>query len=251
MQPQLYLELSKTGLNRKRQHHALSYSRILLTSFVYLALMRSKLPITLLVPASESLFGLGLCLSVFLGDGPTPDLALLEDRRAGRDRLCESEWRFGAVLVKVVGSSGRSITASPEWGSRYKAPIALRSLSLLCGRPPRSSPPPPRLWANSRAAIISGIAHQNDSQRCICEETQEEISPEKHSRKSCSSLRARSIPFLACSSVRRVLISLPGTKSLSDRAISPRPARVFHRGSASATHRTFSSDLGRTNMAMG
>lgn len=32
--------------------------------------------------------------------------------------------------------------------------------------------------------------------------------PEKHSRKSCSSLRARSIPFLACSSVRRVLISL-------------------------------------------
>lgn len=34
------------------------------------------------------------------------------------------------------------------------------------------------------------------------------ILPEKHSRKSCSSLRARSIPFLACSSVRRVLISL-------------------------------------------
>lgn len=34
------------------------------------------------------------------------------------------------------------------------------------------------------------------------------LSPEKHSRKSCSSLRARSIPFLACSSVRRVLISL-------------------------------------------
>lgn len=71
-----------------------------------------------------------------------------------------------------------------------------------------------------------GIAHQNDTQTCVCEETQEEISPEKHSRKSCSSLRARSIPFLACSSVRRVLISLPGTKSLSDRAISPRPACI-------------------------
>lgn len=48
------------------------------------------------------------------------------------------------------------------------------------------------------------------------------ILPEKHSRKSCSSLRARSIPFLACSSVRRVLISLPGTKSLSDQTVSPR-----------------------------
>lgn len=39
--------------------------------------------------------------------------------------------------------------------------------------------------------------------------------PEKHSRKSCSSLRARSIPFLACSSVRRVLISLSTSQTKS------------------------------------
>lgn len=43
----------------------------------------------------------------------------------------------------------------------------------------------------------------------------EEVPPEKHSRKSCSSLRALSIPFLACSSVRRVLISLSVTYTQS------------------------------------
>lgn len=141
------------------------------------------------------------------------------------------------MFVKVVGSCGRSITASPEWGSRYKAPIALRSLSLLCGRPPRSFPLPRQLWANSKSnnnfgyhtSKLQSAMHLWGNPVRIFWKTQVFLSPEKHSRKSCSSLRARSIPFLACSSVRRVLISLSGAKFLSDQMISPCD-HVFQRG---------------------
>lgn len=80
--------------------------------------------------------------------------------------------------------------------------------------------------------------------------------PEKHSRKSCSSLRARSIPFLACSSVRRVLISLstsqtksPIVTNVHDFFTASQISRVLHM--YKSTYRTFSSDLGRTKMAMG
>lgn len=46
---------------------------------------------------------------------------------------------------KGVVRIGCSITASPEWGSRCKALIAPRSLSLLCDRPLQSCPLPRQL----------------------------------------------------------------------------------------------------------
>lgn len=53
----------------------------------------------------------------------------------------------GRVVRKWADPAGRcsGVTASPGWGSRCKALIAPRSLSLLCDRPLRSCPPPPRL----------------------------------------------------------------------------------------------------------
>lgn len=97
----------------------------------------------------QSLFLVLVFASLSFCDGPRPGFA--GGQAGGRGRLCESEWRYGVVLMKVVGSCGCSITASPEWGSRYKAPIALRSLSLLCGRPPQSCPLPRQLWASSKS----------------------------------------------------------------------------------------------------
>lgn len=87
-------------------------------------------------------------------------LTLLEDRQAGGGRLGHEGggWCLsgGRVKVEVVGGGGGrgegaaaragcSITASPGWGSRYKALTAPRSLSLLCDKPLQSCPRPRQL----------------------------------------------------------------------------------------------------------
>lgn len=83
------------------QHNALHLSGI--TGFMR-SNYPSNYPLTLFDSVSESLFG--LCPSVAVSV-TAPGLALLEDRQAGgRGRLGESEWRCGAVLVKVAGSCG-------------------------------------------------------------------------------------------------------------------------------------------------
>lgn len=186
-------------------------------------------PVRFCVRVSFWSWSMPLCRS--LSDGPRPGVA--GGQAGGRGRLGESEWRCGAVLVKVAGSCGRSITASPEWGSRCKAPIAPRSLSLLGGRPPQSCPRPPQLEDNSKGNDNLPELSSRPAMDLV-------VLPEKHSRKSCSSLRARSIPFLACSSVRRVLISLSasGTKSLLERTASWRDLGVSQRG-----RRRYSQDV--------
>lgn len=99
---------------------------------------------------------------------------------------------------------------------------------------------------------------------CVCV-SNPLLLPEKHSRKSCSSLRARSIPFLACSSVRRVLISLFTSRRKKKNhykthgsmicsifnVLSPCILKCRLWRNIGSTHRTFSSDLGLTKMAMG
>lgn len=69
-------------------------------------------------------------------------LTLLEDSRTGVwDRPgCEGDRWCRTTTVRALW-----FTASPEWGSRCKALIAPRSLSLLCDRPPQSCHPPPQL----------------------------------------------------------------------------------------------------------
>lgn len=102
---------------------------------------------------STSVFGIVFCLSVVVSlSGFCLDmlvlsvslsviaeaLTLLEDSRTGEwncpghegDRWCRTALWF---------------TASPEWGSRCKALIAPRSLSLLCDRPLQNCHPPPQL----------------------------------------------------------------------------------------------------------
>lgn len=127
---------------QKCQHNALPLSGI--TGFMR-SNYPSNYPLTLLVSVRVSFWSWSMPLCRSLSDGPWPGVA--GGQAGGRGRLGESEWRCGAVLVKVAGSG---ITASPEWGSRCKAPIAPRSLSLLCGRPPQSCPLPPQLEDNSK-----------------------------------------------------------------------------------------------------
>lgn len=56
----------------------------------------------------------------------------------------------GGVNRSVICGAGRGITASPGWESKYKAPIAPRSLSLLCDRPLQSCLLRPQLQDKER-----------------------------------------------------------------------------------------------------
>lgn len=77
---------------QKCQHNALPLSGI--TGFMR-SNYPSNYPLTLFASVSESLFGLGLCLSVAVSV-TAPGPALLEDRQAGE-----------AGLVRVNGGAGR------------------------------------------------------------------------------------------------------------------------------------------------
>lgn len=85
-----------------------------------------------------------LSLCVILSDCLSTDFA---GGQAGRRGWlgCEGEGWCRLVVVRKGWLGGCSITASPEWGSRCKALIAPRSLSLLCDRPLQSCPRPRQL----------------------------------------------------------------------------------------------------------
>lgn len=119
-------------------HQSLALSLTLLFFFFGIVLCRAR------ITSRPSV----IAKSDDLAGGQT-DRAASEARRT---RLWEGAWRAARVRWaggEEVGGSCRgrcsSITASPGWGSRCKALIAPRSLSLLCGRPLRSCRPPPRL----------------------------------------------------------------------------------------------------------
>lgn len=108
------------------------------------------------LPRGVAVFCLSMRLSlcVILSDCLSTDFAGGQTgRQAGEAGLAVRVKGGGrSVVVREGWSSGCSITASPEWGSRCKALIAPQSLSLLCDRPLQSCPLPRQLQRDTACA---------------------------------------------------------------------------------------------------